>query len=37
MLGVGHFVAMRYLLWDDGLRDEAEEAAIAFVQRGLRT
>jgi AcrR family transcriptional regulator len=37
MLGVGHFIAMRYLLWDDTLRDEAEEAAIAFVQRGLRS
>jgi hypothetical protein len=36
MLGVGHFIAMRYLLWDDNLPEEAEDAAIAFVQRGLR-
>jgi AcrR family transcriptional regulator len=36
MLGVGHFVALRFLLWDEGLSDEAEEAAITFVQRGLR-
>ena len=36
MLGVGHFVALRYLLWDEDLSEEIEEAAIAFVQRGLR-
>ncbi|MFY9616339.1 MAG: TetR/AcrR family transcriptional regulator, partial [Candidatus Dormiibacterota bacterium] len=36
MLGVGHFMAMRYLLWDDEMPPAAEEAAIAFVQRGLR-
>ncbi|MEA2647043.1 MAG: hypothetical protein QOE92_2126 [Chloroflexota bacterium] len=36
MLGVGHFVALRFLLWDDELTEETEEAAIAFVQRGLR-
>jgi AcrR family transcriptional regulator len=36
MLGVGHFVAMRYLLWDEDLPERAEDTAIAFVQRGLR-
>lgn len=36
MLGVGHFLALRYLLWDDNMPAETEDAAIAFVQRGLR-
>jgi AcrR family transcriptional regulator len=36
MLGVGHFLAMRYLLWDEDLPPATEDAAIAFVQRGLR-
>jgi len=36
LLGVGHFVAMRYLLWGEAMPDGAGEAAIAFVQAGLR-
>ena len=36
MLGVGHFIAMRYLLWDEELPGSVEDAAIGFVQSGLR-
>lgn len=34
ILGVGHFVALRFLMWDDVFPPEAQAAAIAFVQRG---
>jgi AcrR family transcriptional regulator len=34
MLGVGHFVALRFGLWDESFPPEAEAAAIRFVQRG---
>jgi len=34
-LGVGHFVAMRYLLWDGDMPESAEDAAIRFVQGGV--
>ena len=36
LLGVGHFVALRYLQWDDQLSPDAQRAAIGFVQRGSR-
>jgi AcrR family transcriptional regulator len=36
LMGVGHFVALRYLFWDDGLSPENEDGAIRFVQAGLR-
>jgi AcrR family transcriptional regulator len=36
MLGVGHFVALRFLMWDGAFPPEAQAAAIAFVQRGSR-
>jgi AcrR family transcriptional regulator len=36
LLGVGHFVAMRYLLWDDAMREGGIDAAVRFVQAGLR-
>jgi AcrR family transcriptional regulator len=36
MLGVGHFVALRFLMWDDGFSADAQAAAIGFVQRGSR-
>jgi AcrR family transcriptional regulator len=35
MLGVGHFVALRYLFWDGHLGPEAEETAIRFAQKGV--
>ena len=35
MLGVGHFVALRYLFWDGNLAPEAEETAIRFAQKGV--
>jgi len=35
MLGVGHFVALRYLFWDGELGPEAEETAIRFAQKGV--
>src|SRR3984893_5863291 len=34
MLGVGHFVALRFLFWDEELTAEAEETAIQFAQKG---
>jgi AcrR family transcriptional regulator len=34
-LGVGHFVAMRYLLWDGEMSNGAEDVAIRFVQNGV--
>ncbi|MGI8609670.1 MAG: TetR/AcrR family transcriptional regulator [Candidatus Dormibacteria bacterium] len=34
LLGVGHFVALRFLQWDEQITAEAEAAAIEFVQRG---
>jgi AcrR family transcriptional regulator len=34
MLGVGHFVALRFLFWDEELSQEAEETAIQFAQKG---
>src|SRR6202171_5431823 len=34
MLGIGHFVALRYLFWDGELGREAEETAIRFAQKG---
>ena len=34
MLGVGHFVALRFLMWDHVAAAEFERAAIGFVQRG---
>ena len=34
MLGVGHFVALRFLMWDHVAATEFERAAIGFVQRG---
>ena len=34
MLGVGHFVAMRFLMWDQVATAEFQRAAIGFVQRG---
>jgi AcrR family transcriptional regulator len=34
MLGIGHFVALRYLFWDGALAREAEETAIRFAQKG---
>jgi AcrR family transcriptional regulator len=36
MLGVGHFVALRFLMWDDAFPPEMQKAAISFVQRGSR-
>jgi AcrR family transcriptional regulator len=36
MMGAGHFVAMRYLFWDEELSAEAEEAALRFVVAGIR-
>ncbi|MFN2465538.1 MAG: TetR/AcrR family transcriptional regulator [Candidatus Dormibacteria bacterium] len=36
MLGVGHFVALRFLMWDDAFPSEMQRAAIGFVQRGSR-
>ncbi|HEV3230756.1 MAG TPA: TetR/AcrR family transcriptional regulator [Candidatus Dormibacteraeota bacterium] len=36
MLGVGHFVALRYLIWDDELGPAAEGAALRFVEAGIR-
>ena len=36
MLGVGHFVSVRFLIWDDAFSPEAEEEAIRFVEAGLR-
>lgn len=36
MLGVGHFVALRFLMWDDQLSPELEAQAIGFVRRGTR-
>jgi len=35
MLGVGHFVALRFLFWDGELSKEAEESAIRFAQNGV--
>lgn len=35
MLGVGHFVALRFLFWDEELSPEAEETAIRFAQIGV--
>ena len=34
MLGVGHFVALRFLMWDHVAATEFQKAAIGFVQRG---
>ena len=34
MLGVGHFVALRFLMWDHVAAAEFQKAAIGFVQRG---
>jgi len=34
MLGVGHFVALRFLMWDNATATEFQRAAIGFVQRG---
>jgi AcrR family transcriptional regulator len=34
MLGVGHFVALRFLFWDEELSSDAEETAIRFAQKG---
>jgi hypothetical protein len=34
MLGVGHFVALRFLFWDEELSPEAEETAIQYAQKG---
>jgi AcrR family transcriptional regulator len=36
LLGVGHFVAIRFMLWDEDLGDEVASAAIRFVQAGLK-
>jgi len=36
LLGVGHFVALRFLQWDDQMTSEAQDATIGFVQRGSR-
>ena len=36
LLGVGHFVALRYLFWDDRLDGEVQDTAVKFVQSGLR-
>jgi AcrR family transcriptional regulator len=36
MLGIGHFVALRFLFWDDALSSEAQETAIRFAQKGVR-
>ncbi|HXO66936.1 MAG TPA: TetR/AcrR family transcriptional regulator [Candidatus Dormibacteraeota bacterium] len=36
MLGIGHFVALRFLFWDEALSAEAEETAIRFAQKGVR-
>ncbi|MHB8510364.1 MAG: TetR/AcrR family transcriptional regulator [Candidatus Dormibacteria bacterium] len=36
MLGVGHFVSVRFLIWDDDFSARAEEDAIRFVEAGLR-
>jgi AcrR family transcriptional regulator len=36
LLGVGHFVALRFLQWDDQLTPAAQAAAIDFVQQGSR-
>jgi AcrR family transcriptional regulator len=35
LIGVGHFVALRYVFWDDNLTPEVEAAATNFVQAGL--
>jgi hypothetical protein len=35
MLGVGHFVALRYLFWDGHLGADAQETAIKFAQKGV--
>lgn len=34
-LGIGHFVALRYLFWDDDLSPEAEASAIRFAQNAV--
>jgi AcrR family transcriptional regulator len=34
MLGVGHFVALRFLMWDQEMSSDFQRAAIRFVQRG---
>jgi AcrR family transcriptional regulator len=34
-LGVGHFITMRYLLWDGEMAEDTEDAAIRFVQNGV--
>ncbi|HEV1997049.1 MAG TPA: TetR/AcrR family transcriptional regulator [Candidatus Dormibacteraeota bacterium] len=36
LLGVGHFVALRFLQWDDQMTAKGQAAAIGFVQRGSR-
>ena len=36
MIGVAHFMALRYLIWDQELPPEAESAAIEFVRAGLQ-
>jgi AcrR family transcriptional regulator len=35
MMGAGHFVGLRYLIWDDALGPEAEAAALRFVVAGI--
>ena len=36
MLGVGHFIALRFLFWEGDLSLQAEDSAIRFVQAGSR-
>ena len=36
LLGVGHFVALRFLQWDEQMTAEVQDATIGFVQRGSR-
>jgi AcrR family transcriptional regulator len=35
IIGVGHYVALRYLIWNDELPAEAERAAIRFARAGV--
>ena len=36
ILGIGHFVALRYLIWDDDYTDKTAESVAHLVERGLR-